>query len=227
MRKEAAQETADLREKMARMEGAFDAIKERAAPQEPDTDFDDDPAGYLKDQADQQQATLQQMQQQQQQQVQEQQNQAQFNDFMGGYQKSAAEFTKTNPDFGDAYSSLVEARLKVYEASGLNQQEAEASLRRDEIEVVQGAVQRGADPAEAIYNVAKAHGYKQAQAKPVSAASTEKIKTIEKGQKAATTLSGSGKTEGELSLEALADLEGQEFDNAWAKLMGSPDNIYN
>ena len=225
LRKEAAAENADMRDKVSRMEERFSMFQEATAP--PVADFDDDPAGHLKALTEAQTKAITEIQATQRAQAEAQEQQKQFGDFMGHYSAAAAAFSEGNPDFGAAYKHLAEQRTAIYKASGLDPRQIESSIQRDEIEVVQNAMQTGRDPAEAIYEVAKAHGYTN-EPKPEKTEGEEKIETIAEGQKASTTLAGTGKTTAPISLEQLADMDSDspEFSKAWNEVFGKTDNIY-
>ena len=225
LRKEAAAENADMRDKVSRMEERFSMFQEATAA--PVADFDDDPAGHLKAQTEAQTKAITEIQATQRAQAEAQEQQKQFGDFMGHYSTAAAAFSESNPDFGAAYKHLAEQRTAIYKASGLDPRQIESSIQRDEIEVVQNAMQSGRDPAEAIYDVAKAHGYTNGP-KPGKTEGEEKIETIVEGQKASTTLAGTGKTTAPISLEQLADMDSDspEFSKAWNEVFGKTDNIY-
>ena len=225
LRKEAAAENADMRDKVSRMEERFSMFQEATAA--PVADFDDDPAGHLKAQTEAQTKAITEIQATQRAQAEAQEQQKQFSDFMGHYSAAAAAFSEGNPDFGAAYKHLAEQRTAIYKASGLDPRQIESSIQRDEIEVVQNAMQTGRDPAEAIYEVAKAHGYINGP-KPEKTEGEEKIETIAEGQKASTTLAGTGKTTAPISLEQLADMDADspEFSKAWNEIFGKTDNIY-
>ena len=225
LRKEAAAENADMRDKVSRMEERFSMFQEATAA--PVADFDDDPAGHLKAQTEAQTKAITEIQATQRAQAEAQEQQKQFGDFMGHYSTAAAAFSESNPDFGAAYKHLAEQRTAIYKASGLDPRQIESSIQRDEIEVVQNAMQTGRDPAEAIYEVAKAHGYTN-EPKPEKTEGEEKIETIAEGQKASTTLAGTGKTTAPISLEQLADMDSDspEFSKAWSEIFGKTDNIY-
>jgi len=225
LRKEAAVENAEMRDKVSRMEERFSMFRE--ATTAPEVDFDDDPAGHLKAQTEAQTKAITEIQATQRAQAEAQEQQKQFGDFMGHYSTAAAAFSESNPDFGAAYKHLAEQRTAIYKASGLDPRQIESSIQRDEIEVVQNAMQTGRDPAEAIYEVAKAHGYINGP-KPEKTEGEEKIETIAEGQKASTTLAGTGKTTAPISLEQLADMDSDspEFSKAWSEIFGKTDNIY-
>ena len=199
----------------------------REATTAPEVDFDDDPAGHLKAQTEAQTKAITEIQATQRAQAEAQEKQKQFGDFMGHYSTAAAAFSESNPDFGAAYKHLAEQRTAIYKASGLDPKQIESSIQRDEIEVVQNAMQTGRDPAEAIYEVAKAHGYTN-EPKPEKTEGEERIETIAEGQKASTTLAGTGKTTAPISLEQLADMDSDspEFSKAWNEVFGKTDNIY-
>lgn len=222
----------EMREKIARMEERFAQVVHASTPQEPVADFDDDPAAYLKQQADEQTATMAEMKQTQDAQNEANQQQARFNNFMNNYGAQAKQYEAAQSDFPDAYKYLADSRRGEYEAMGMDQTQINEYMRRDEIQVAVSAMEQGINPAERMYEIAKLRGY-ALKANPGGGGETTtpaqvKLDTIAKGQeKATSTIAGpSGKTETPMTLEKLADLEGAEFDAAWDKQFGSAQNIY-
>lgn len=217
LRKEARAEANELREKMARMEEKFSTFQEVLKPKEPEVSFEDDPAEYLRKEAERTNQTLEQLQRQQQEAVQRQQAAAQNQQFISRYQTTAQQYAEANPDFHDAYNHLVEGRVKEHMlAGGMERNEAIQLAQREEQAIVARAFEQGENPAEKLVELAQLRGWtKQAQS-----AKVDKVAQVEKGQKAAKTISKGGQPEGKLTLEALADMEGDEFDKAWEKLIG-------
>lgn len=121
------------------------------------------------------------------------------------YAAKAEEYSKTQPDFNDAYKFLLEGRKNEYLAVGYTPEQVLQFIQADELAIVQKAFQDEADPAERIYKIAKARGY--VPKKPEA-----KLESIEKGMKQSKTLSGvPGSSPKGLTLEAIADMSDEEF----------------
>jgi predicted NUDIX family phosphoesterase len=145
---------------------------------------------------------------------QNQQNQAFTQQVETAYRIKANEYTADNPDFKDAYKYVLDNRLEELQVNGLSKQEAIALAQQEEFGIALKALQDGANPAERIYKIAQLRGYKKAEAKSEQ---KKDLSVIEKGQKNSK-VSGSATPEGELSLEALAEMDDAEFEAAWKKL---------
>lgn len=213
------------RHKMAQYEQALQRVisaqQQRQQPQQPQSNYDDDPLGYLKNSVESMQNNMVQQQQYLQNQYQSAQQQQQVQHLADNYRAKANEFAKDNPDFTDAYNHLVQSRMNQYLAAGLNQQQAQQQLVEEELAIAAKAFTDGVNPAERLYNVSKSLGYqKQAQA----AAPAKNIETIQKGIQASKSLgNASGKTKSQSSsLEKLVEMsdgmDGREFDELWAKI---------
>lgn len=222
LRKEAKAEAQELRDKMARMEERFQMFQDAMKPAEPEVSFDDDPAEYLRKQAEQTNETLEGLKQQQQQQIQQQQQVAAHNQFMQRYQAAATEYAEQNPHFQDAYHHLIENRVQEHMIAGLNREQAVQTANREEQAIVRMAFENGSNPAERLVELAKLRGWNavQADSKAPSQTAINKVDQVEKGQAEAKTISKGGEGNAELTLEALADMDGAEFDKAWEKLIG-------
>lgn len=222
LRQEASEANAQMRERMARMEKTFEDLVSRAQAPAPETaDFDDDPAAHLKAGMDAQAEDIEALKGARAATDRARAEEGRFNDFMGAYRAQADEYSAQVTDFGDAYNFLSASRIKEYEISGLSPKDANDYLRRDELEIVAKAMQDGVNPAQRIYEIAQARGYtKDGDLAPTSAQA--KLDTIEKGQEAAKSLTGGGKPTGApMTLEELSNLEGEDFEKAWDKVMPS------
>ena len=89
---------------------------------------------------------------------------------VSAYQQQAAEYTQQNGQFQDAYKELVDNRQKELTAVGYSEQQAANLLVQEEAMIVQKALQDGVNPAERMFELAKAKGF---QASPNSVAELE------------------------------------------------------
>jgi hypothetical protein len=220
LRKEAKAEANELREKMARMEERFQMFQEAIKPAEPEVSFDEDPAEYLRKQAEQTNQTLESLKEQQQRQVQAQQQASAQNQFMQRYQSAAAEYAEQNPHFQDAYQHLVENRVQEHMIAGLTKEQAIQTANREEQAIVRMAFENGSNPAEKLVELAKVRGWNATSQSPSTAQKVDKVDQVTQGQAEAKTISKGGEGKSEVTLESLADMDGDEFDKAWEKLIG-------
>lgn len=119
----------------------------------------------------------------------------------------ASEFRQSTPDFDAAYEHVSKNRVAELQAMGLSPEQVQVTLKNDEFWVIESAGQNGKNPAEIIYNMAKATGWKPAEA--VSA--EQKIETLQKGAQAAKTLGNGGGDPGIPTMEQIANMSESEF----------------
>lgn len=141
------------------------------------------------------------------------------------YQQAAVEFSQQTPDFREAYGYAINSRAQELSALGMTQHSIAEALRQEEMNLVDTALRNGVNPAEAVYNFAKARGYRVASVEPKAAP-----KPVEKApdpelqkarQAVAATAAATGKpANNEMTLESLAGLSGAAFDSAYEKLFG-------
>lgn len=180
-------------------------------------DFNQDPIGHLQAQLGVALSKINELQGHTQQQQQVSQQQQQYNQFVDTYRAAVTSYSRTTPDFGDAYNWLAQNATAEIEARypGISAQEVQQILNAEEERIVAHAFKTGRNPAEAVYNFAKTRGFK----KDPPAQPENKLARLAAGQKAASSLSG-GKNapngQDNLTLEHLASLSGDEFDKAWA-----------
>jgi hypothetical protein len=197
-------------EKQAKMEERFQQlVSSLSAPKQENQlpSVEDDPVTNFD-------ARLKESENFQKQYQQNQQNQAFTQQVETAYKIKATEYTAENPDFTDAYQYVLNNRLEELQVNGLSKQEAIELAQKEEFGIALKALQDGANPAQRIYKIAQLRGYKKAEAKSEQ---KKDLSVIEKGQKNSK-VSGSAAPEGELSLEALAEMDDAEFEAAWKKL---------
>jgi len=125
-------------------------------------------------------------------------------------QEYEAEFAADNPDYHQAAEFLTQSRAKEYQTAGYTPAQVQQALQREYHDIIVNAVGAGRDPAEVFYNLSKQRGFRGGQ--------TPKLDAIAAGQKATGALSGGGRGADGLTFGAVADLEGADFDKAYAKL---------
>ncbi len=221
-RKELQEQVQQNTARTQQMEEAFQKILERSQAEQVPS-YDESPLEALRYQNEQLQQRLSHYDQRFQQDDAQRQAYAQQQRFVSDYQQAAQEFTQETPEFTDAYRHLVDTRQSELVSIGYSPQEAAQMLVQEEAMIVGKAMQDGVNPAGRIYELAKMRGYagKPAEAQKGQDPDVAKMDALEKGAKAAQTLSGSGgQTKEGVTLEALASLSDEDFDKAWEKLIG-------
>jgi hypothetical protein len=159
---------------------------------------------------------------------QEQQNslRTQLNEFTQSVQAAKTTFESTTPDFKDAYAHIRALRTEDLRAVGATDAQISQVLLQDEFQLAQHAIQRGRNPAEEMYAMAKRYGYAP---KVVAAAAAtnpaQKMEQLKVGT-AADHNPGRAATESELTLEGIKDLSNNDLnkliqdDKMWQTLVG-------
>lgn len=216
LQEELSRTRADNDRKIGRMESILDQIRaDRAKPAEAAApDWETDPAGAARHAVESLGKRFgdfeKHIQGQGQASAAAQQDQR-IADYLRG---AAAEFAKAQPDFGAAYQHLWNDRMAELNEIGYDYATALAIVNADEKGLVAQAAASGKNPAERIYALARRRGYKAAKVED-----EDKIETLQKGEKAAKSLSGAGgAVEGKMTLERLADLEGDEYLREFEKM---------
>lgn len=188
--------------------------KQPEAPEVPEPDPETDPIGALKHAREQlrkmQEATAQQ------------QREAQLNAIA---YNSAVQFSQQAPDYRTAYEYAVKSRAQELAVLGADEASIPAIIKREELNLVETAVRNGRNPAEAIYQFARARGYAGPVAAapapaPVPAAPDPALQQAKKAVAASASAGGAPASKGDLSDNDLANLKGAAFDAAWQKRFG-------
>lgn len=215
-----------LSEERARFDERLRVIQEMnqpAAPEEPDENVDPiTTIGFLKREIAALKAGGQQWSEQQRQQA------------LAAQIVSAAEYDSTafrarTPDYADAYQHWMRSRGNEMQALGISPHEIPGRLQREEFDIAQQAFQRGASPAETLYEIAHQRGYNAKAAARNGNGADEHIERVATGQQRSPTLSGTGGGAASIKMtaEQLLSMSNDEFD-AWtsknpaatARLMG-------
>ena len=160
---------------------------------------------------------------------QEQQNnllKQQFEQFTDSVRQIKVAYEKTVPDFNTAYEYIRNVRTEDLRAVGAHESDIPKILLQDELNISQNAIQRGKNPAEEIYKMAKRYGYAP---KALATTPAAKLETVIKGQQAAISPARAS-TEAELTAEGLRDAGDADLnkmvqdDKLWAKLVGGTTN---
>lgn len=159
------------------------------------------------------------------------------------------QFATDHPDYWDAYQHVLAKQYAEVLATGLNPVEAQQQVRQRQMAFVQAAVANGVNPAQAAYDLAKStYGFvsktppangegqpgQQAGQQPggqggdQSEDPAQKLARIKRMQDASVSMSRGGDARRfNTSLESLADMDGEEFDRAWAEHVGSVTGMNN
>ena len=128
------------------------------------------------------------------------------------YQQQAHEFAEKNPEFKEAYSYLVSNRIEELKTLGLDQITAQQAAAQEEFGIALKSLRDGVNPAERLFQIAKMRGFQKA-----TEAHKPNLKVVDKGVKSAKP-SNSSAPQDDLSLEAIAEMDDEEFAKAWEKL---------
>ena len=207
---EARKETKELKEQMKKLqeEGAsrLAEVQRRlealANPPAPKPVFEENPAGFLKDEVDQLKKDRDAFQQQTQ--------QVQLGQAIDGrLNSSEIAFAKEHADYSEAAKHLADIIHKNLAVVGVPQERHDMAFKQEVRNITIAAAKAGKEPAELIYEMAKNYGYSQ---KKPDTKSEEKIETLKKGEEASKSLGSGGKGEaGALSLDSLARMDDDDF----------------
>lgn len=154
--------------------------------------------------------------------------------FRNNVQALKVEFTKTTPDFEQAYAHVRNVRLADLQDAGLPKADAIAALNQEELRFAATQLEKGKNPAEAMYAVAKRYGYTAAAAPdPAKQAAAQQQKAeqqvgrLANGQFAAKQPTRAAPpASGEITYEGLKDAGESDLnkvvadDKAWATIVG-------
>lgn len=161
-------------------------------------------------------AELQQWRQQQEQASQQRATVQQYADWARGQE---AEFSRAQPEYRDAYRFAAESRDKELQALGYHDPATRANIvRMNTAEIIHNAATQGRNPAELVWEYARARGFT-----PKGARNGEAQAKIAAGlQAAGGKLNRGGETgEGEVSAKDLAGItDPDEFEKAWKRVFG-------
>ena len=186
---------------------------------EPEPDPETDPIGALKHAREQ----LRRMQDE----TAQTQRVAQLNAI--AYQ-SATAFKEQAPDYPDAYRYAINSRAQELAALGTPQNDIPHILQGEELSLIDTAIRNNRNPAEAIYQFAKARGFNATAPAPAAPApvpppapasvNPPALQQAKQAVAASAAASGAPAAKGEMSVNDIANLKGAAFDAAWNKLFG-------
>jgi hypothetical protein len=132
------------------------------------------------------------------------------------------EFTKSEPEYQDAYRYAAEARDKELQALGYGDAATRANIvRMNTAEIINNAIQQGKNPAELVWDYARARGFAPKGGR--KGGNAEAQAKIAAGLQAAggKLNQGGSSADGELQAKDLAGIsDPEEFEKAWKKVFG-------
>jgi hypothetical protein len=138
------------------------------------------------------------------------------------YNRAAAgelEFARANPDYGDAMAFLAGTNDRFLTAQGYAPPHRAILLQQQKLAVARKALAEDRNPAEVLYEMAQAIGWRKPSAAP-PAASAERLSAVERGQRQGATLSqvrGAGPQP--LTAQRLLEMSDSEF----ARVIATPE----
>ena len=204
--------------KMGKMEEMFGKFQAEAKPKEPPVPtYEEDAGGHLLGRMTSMQERLDKFESRAEQTDQERDQAGQQQQLLNQYEAAVSAFSSRQLDFQEAYTFLGHSIDADLQARGYDDPtERRQIVLFEEGQIVGRMLKQGRDPAEQIYNYAKARGYQ-----PRAVSDEDKLARLQKGQKASTSLAGpGGRTEVPVTLERLAELadsDPKEFDKQWEK----------
>jgi hypothetical protein len=215
--------------RVGELQAQLESLAKPPAPAaSPAPDPETDPLGHLLHKIDTMSKALGEMQSQIADQREHQTQLTQFQQFQQQVNTLRDEFAKTHTDFGDAYNHLRSARVADLKMYGYTPQDIQKTLLQEEVALSQNAIKLGKNPAEAVYDMAKRHGYVPKGAPPPAAPvpPNDKLTAIQQGQRSSQQLPSTPQLE-DITVEGLkgasdADLTKLVNDpNMWAKITGA------
>lgn len=170
--------------------------------------------------------------------VTQQQQQSQMVQFQRFQQQVVAmrdQFAIANPDFPEAYDHLRNARMADLRTFGVPEADIPKQLFQEEIVLSESAIKVGKNPAEAIYEMARRHGYATKTPAPVAGpapapAPVQSKLSLVKGAPPAVPNLPRTPAPADITAESLRDATDADLNKlvqdpaAWAKIAGG-DNI--
>lgn len=188
-----------------------------------------DPLGHMMQQMNRINATVNELQSNSTKTQEASAQRAQFDTFTQAVQTAKQAFEKTTPDFNDAYAHIRTLRTEDLRLAGAPEADISKILLQDEFQLAQVALQRGKNPAEEMYNMAKRYGYAAKAAAPVAApvvGAAAKLAALQAGQAAARNIQAAAPSAAAPTLATLRESSNNDLNNLiqnddmWAKIVG-------
>lgn len=191
------------------------APKQEAPPAPQIPDFIDDPVGHIEGLKAQFQQELVALRQELSGNTQYNQQQAQHNQLLQQVVVHENEYRAKTPDYDQAVDHFRAMKANEYAVLGLNQVQIQQQLSKDATGLAQMAMQRNQNPAEVLYSMAKALGYK------AGTPTTETGQPPAPPKAAPTSLSSLPATgrapdeKGKITAKDIATMSNEDFDKMW------------
>jgi hypothetical protein len=193
-----------------------------ANPQREVPDPQTKPLEYINHVLGNMQASTAELQQWRQQQELDSQQRSALRQYASWATSQEREFAKSQPEYHDAYRYAAEARDKELQALGYSDPAARSGIvRSNTAEIIHNAMQQGRNPAELVWEYARARGFAPRSAR--TAGDAEASAKIAAGLQAAggKLNKGGAGGEGEMSAKDLAGInDPDEFEKAWKRVFG-------
>lgn len=216
-RRELEKRLAEREEAFARADERLRTLLQIAQPKEEAPAIPDpkeDPIGAI----EWQKAQIERIEQERQRQAAEYQQQQQLSALDTSYRQSWTSFAGKQQDAIDAYNHFINVTGAFLDMQGVPKEQINQLIENEERKIAYAALQRGANPAELIYERAKQMGYAPKAAAPVADdnAGQKAEADIERRQKAASASKSLGSASGQRSeampsARELADMPEEEF----------------
>lgn len=205
--KELKQEIAGNNDKLTKLESTFQDFVSKSSQ---DDVYDEDPDA----QRDARLATLESNQQQNEQ---YQTNLNEYQRVMSAGRAQIVQYSATEPDVDKAYTHYVTSKQAELAAAGWGAEEITKQILTDDYQLLVRAAADGINPGERVMALARSRGFTGT----TQAKAEKEIEQLDQGLQASGTLSNTGgQSSGGLTLESLAEMNGDEFDKAWSQLIG-------
>ena len=176
-------------------------------------DFEEDPIGHLRAKNEILERQLNEVNQDRQQRQQQLTQVQQFEQLRTGVKQMEDEFVAKAPDYHEAVAYLYGNVAKMAQAMGYPAAQVQQVITQTAMDITSRSIQAGKNPAQAAYEAAKAMGYAgPAPQQDDSGAPSRKPPT------SLSSVSGKRVPGGMPTLDAIADMEPEEFDAMWAKM---------
>lgn len=228
--REARQELSGLRgelqaerDRVADIERQFrEFISQKQAPaEEPLPAFDEAPADHLRARLERLERQEREAAKRGEQTEQQTTEQKRLQDTVSRIQTQEFRFASEHEDYGERAQYVNNLRVKDLVAGGFGLEEAQQAVYQENFEMARRALDRGENPAEIMYARAERLGWTNGK-RATNDPAAEKVRQIQKGQKAGSPVSGGGESPENMDLARLAEMSPSDpgYDKAWEKMFG-------
>jgi hypothetical protein len=218
-KKQLREELRQYREWQAQLAQRLQQMPAPQAPQTPDPQTR--PLDYINHVLGNMQSTTAELQRWRAQQEAAARQQAAVQQTLDWADEQGRDYAQTQPEYPEAYSFAEEARDKELKALGYGPVQRAAIVKSNRLEIINNAMQQGRNPAELVWDFARARGFLPKGGRKSGNAESQ-AKIAAGLQAAGGKLNQGGATgEGELQAKDLANIsDPEEFEKAWKKIFG-------